>query len=315
MSVVPHPAAGIEEVYALYWQGVCSADPRTALSALDRALTAGVPAELLVRSVVTRAQVDIGRLWETGRCSVADEHAATAVAEQAMALLRRPVPRLQSARRRIVLACAPGEWHSFPARLAGDLAERVGVEVVSLGASCPAEHLGVFLQQVRPDALALSVTMTVNLVGAWQAIRAAHLVGVPVVVGGAAWGAGHHRSERLGADMRVDDPSDLARAVNLVAGRRPLRAVASVPEEVRRLEQRHSTGGDGSDVESLLVRAAAVAVATEDPTVLAEMRTWLTRRTATDRLLVTSLDDAADRLAQSLADEAPLVASMLLAQS
>jgi methanogenic corrinoid protein MtbC1 len=313
VSRVPPGISGFEEVFAPYWEAVCRADARSALAALEQGLAAGHAAEQLVRSVVARAQEEVGRQWESGQCSVADEHAATAIGEQALALLRRPVTHRHSARRRVVLACAPGEWHSFPARLAGDLAERVGVEVVSLGASCPAEHLGVFLRQVRPDALALSVTMTVNLLGAWKAIQTARLVRVPVVVGGAAWGPGHLRSDRLGADMRVEDPSDLARAVNLLAAGRPVRRAVPPPDEVEHVATwcAHSRREDG--VDSFLARAAAAAVACEDATILEQVRTWLTRSRASGGVSCEELRDATRRLVDELGQHAPLTAAMLAA--
>lgn len=273
-----------DEVFTSYWEAARRADAREAVRALQDGLTIGHSPDALIRSVVARAQVEIGREWETGRCSVAEEHAVTAIGERALAVLQRPLLPRRTSPRRIVLACAPGEWHGFPARLAGDLAERAGLEVVSLGPSVPAEHLGVMLQQVRPVALALSVTLTVNLLGAWAAIRTAHLLGIPVLVGGAAWGEGHLRAERLGADLHVADPSRIGRAVDLVTSR-PLRAPVTMPREVEQLADREPWIGSDLDVPQLLERAAVVATACDDPTVLQEMQDWLVGRGALDRAL------------------------------
>ena len=298
-------------VYDAYWDALRDADERAALRALEEGLSLGRSAESLVREVIAEGQHEIGRRWEAGEIAVAPEHAATAIAEQGLAILRRPRRQAGGGGRRVALACPEGEWHTFPARVAADLAERVGVEVISVGGSCPAEHLGVFLRQVRPDALALSVTMSVNLVGAWKAIQAAHLVGVPVIAGGAAWGPGATRSERLGADMRVEDPADLARALNLVASGRPLRTGVPMPAELEHLSGWSGRHATAAEVDGFLVRAAAAAIACDDTTVLDDMCAWLTRDPASGGMGQDVLRSVAARLADRLAPEAPLAAALL----
>lgn len=298
-------------VFDAYWDAVSSADLSAALAALDRGVAMGEPDERLVREVISRAQEQVGRLWEAGSWSIAEEHAASSVAEQALTALRpRRAVRNPNARR-VVLACPEGEWHTLPARIAADLAAVGGIEVVVTGGSLPAEHLGLFLRQTRPAALALSVTMTVNLVAAWRSIQAAHLVGIPVVVGGAAWGPGQQRAHRLGADLRVEDPVDTVRAINLLATGRPLRQSAPVPVEAESLSAWGNTWARSTDVETMLVRGAAAAVACADPSILDEVEAWLTRAPASGGVTTESLATTRLRLAEQLCEVAPMAAALL----
>ena len=257
----------------------------------------------------------MGRRWQDGEWTISDEHAATSIAEQALAVLRQTRRHRNPAARRVVLACPEGEWHTFPARLAADLAGTTGIDVIVAGGSQPAEHLGVFLRQAQPDALALSVTTAVNLVGAWKAIQAAHMLGVPVVAGGAAWGPGSERSERLGADLRVEDPAGLVRAVNLLAAGRPLRPPVSLAPEVEHLSSWDDRHGRSSEVETSLVRAAAAAVACDDTSILDDMRRSLGRASASGGVSDHVVRSVCQRLSQRLAEDAPLAAALLSDQA
>lgn len=56
------------------------------------------------------------------------------------------------------------------------------------------------LEEDRPAALALSCSLTANLVEAARSIDVAHRHGIPVIVGGAAFGDTEERATALGAD-------------------------------------------------------------------------------------------------------------------
>lgn len=299
------------EHYEAYWEALSSADLPAALAALHTGMDAGEPRERLVRDVISRGQEEVGRLWEAGHLSIADEHAASSVTEQALAALRPRRPVSNPRARRVVLACPEGEWHTLPARIAADLAAFGGIDVTVTGGSLPAEDLGLFLRHTRPDALALSVTITGNLVSAWRSIQAAHLVGVPVIVGGAAWGNGVHRAYRLGADFRVDDPIDAARALNLLAGGRPLRQSAPIPAEAEYLSTWGNPWARSLEVETMLARAASAAVACADPSVLDEVETWLTRPAGSGGITTETLRTARLQLAERLLELAPAAAALL----
>lgn len=297
-------------VFESYWEAVSSADASGALASLDRGLASGQSHGQLVRDVVARAQERVGRLWETGDCTIADEHAASSVAEQSLAALR-PRRLGDVPTRRIVLACPEGEWHTLPARMAADLASDGGLDVVVTGGGVPAAHLGLFLRQTRAAALALSVTMTVNLVSAWRSIQMAHLVGVPVIVGGAAWGPGHERAHRLGADLRVEDPAETVQALDLLAEGGALRQAAPVPGEAELLAVWGDQWARSSQVETMLAQGAAAAVACAEPAILDEITTWLARSPRSGGVTTEALRAARAALADQLGEVAPAASALL----
>lgn len=192
----------------------------------------GSPTSQITSEVLSPAQVRVGELWEKGIWSVADEHAATAVTETALAALAAATARRTATTRHVVVACAEGEWHTLPARMAAAVASAGSdARVTMLGPSLPAEHLGRRLEAGDVDLLALSCTLPTNLIGAARTVAAAHGAGVPVVAGGRAFGRNSRRADAIGADAWAADAEDLIGPVPARTGVAP-----NVPREALLLD-------------------------------------------------------------------------------
>lgn len=205
-----------------YFRTVTDVDEAEATRVVLTLLDEGTPLERITAEVLGAAQVRVGRLWEQGRWSVADEHAATAVTETALSALAAAARRRPSQQRRhVLLACAQGEWHTLPARMAATLAGTHDVRVTVAGPSMPADQLGRRLSAGDVDVLALSCTLPTNLLGAAHCVRAAHEAGVPVVAGGRAFGDTPRRALAIGADGWSARPAALATMPLAISGRDP----------------------------------------------------------------------------------------------
>jgi methylmalonyl-CoA mutase cobalamin-binding subunit len=133
--------------------------------------------------------------------TVADEHAATAIIDLALAAVSLEAHRRSHASEgSVVVACAEEEWHVMPARMFAEQLRAAGWDVVFLGASTPAEHLRRFVAGETPTAVAVSCTVPIHLYGARRSISASHAAGVPVLAGGAAFGTAPNRAAAIGAD-------------------------------------------------------------------------------------------------------------------
>lgn len=193
-----------------YFRSVRAVDGPAASDFVLQMFDEGTPVQRITAEVLGPAQVRVGELWQDGEWSVADEHAATAVTETAvLALGQAARPRGGSQERHIAVACAEGEWHSLPARMAAVVAASPGTRVTVLGPSLPADQLARRLSGGDIDLLALSCTMPTNLLGAARCIAVAHEWEVPVLVGGRAFGAGPQRAHALGANGWSNDPAAL----------------------------------------------------------------------------------------------------------
>ena len=179
-------------------------DPRAAARLANRLVNAGVPLSSVVLDLLAPAQVEVGRRWQVADWTVAHEHAATAATDAALAaavLYGGSRHEFAPHGPTLVVACAEGEWHTMPSRMAAEVLTAAGLRVTLLGPSLPAAHLQTYLTMVQPTALGLSCTLPLNLPGARRCVLAAHEVGVPVIAAGRAFGAGRTSRSRCGSRL------------------------------------------------------------------------------------------------------------------
>ncbi|MET7683978.1 B12-binding domain-containing protein [Streptomyces sp. NPDC005423] len=188
------------------WDAVSAGDEHSATGAVLRALEDGADPESVLLDVIAPVQGQVGLEWAANRLSVAQEHAATAINERVVAALAlHPAARTDPSRGRITVACVDGEWHALPARLLAEVLKLRGWQVDYLGAQVPSAHLITHLLLTDADAVALSSSIATRLPTAHAAITACQAVGVPVLVGGAAFGPGGRYARLLGADAWAPD--------------------------------------------------------------------------------------------------------------
>src|ERR671914_12503 len=183
-------------------------------------LEAGAPVQDVVQVLLGAAQAEVGRRWEANQWSVADEHAATAITDAVLGALAWRVEAAED-QGHVVITCAEGEWHSLPARMAAEVLRAHGWQVTFLGASTPADHLRRFVAEVGAVAVVVSCSVPIFLGGALRSVQAAQSEGIPVLVGGRAFGPDDLRADRLGADGWAPDPVAAARLLESWRQQRP----------------------------------------------------------------------------------------------
>ncbi|RKS68033.1 methanogenic corrinoid protein MtbC1 [Motilibacter peucedani] len=200
-----------------------------ALSALSRrgavevvvgARAGGAAVGTLVADVFAPAEREVGLRWERDEWSVAQEHAATVIAELALSAVSQDGhDRVHG---RLVAACVSGEWHAFPVRLVAESLRDLGWSVTCLGGSVPADQLEGFLREHRPDAVLLSATLAASLPGALESVAAARRAGVPAVLGGAAADAYPAAAAAVGAHAAPSDVLAVHDLLERLVGSPPL---------------------------------------------------------------------------------------------
>lgn len=316
----------MEETFDRYFEAVSTPDAVVAAQVLDEALTRGVPPEALITDVLARAQRVTGEKWMNGDWTVADEHSATSVTKQALTLIAPP--RLRAgADVHVSVACPEGEWHSLPARMAGELLRAEDLDVSILGANIQVDQLREHLASTVPDVLALSATVPGSLIAAADSIAAARAEGVPVVVGGGAWGSGQHRARSLGAHLRLDDIRELRGRLEEIQAMEPpplpeipaeARWLSTVPRDIVALaHDRQHLEGDGSPAPGgrrrtegpkelrWIAQHTAAAIACGDPSVVTGVLDWLVALHRGRGLPPAPVLDGARHLADAIEGQAP----------
>jgi len=179
-----------------------------------------VPEADIVEDLLAAAQREVGERWYRNELSPADEHLASGVAGAALDALAAELPP-PTRDGLVVVACAEGDWHSLSAQMFGETLRASGFDVSVLGASTPRTAVVDFLTRAGGDSLAVSCNMPIFFPGVAQLINAAHEIGVPVIVGGRAFGDDDRRAERLGADAWAAGASEAAEILAGWHARRP----------------------------------------------------------------------------------------------
>lgn len=272
-------------------------DHSAALTLVDQARSDGASVEAIVTGLLAPALVEIGRRWAAGEVGAAEALTAAAIARQA--LPRTPVAAaVLTSHRSVAVCCPPGEHHEIPAEMVTELLRAEGFPAQHIGAGVTPKHLPGFLSRQRPAALLISCTTPCGLPGAARSIEVAHAYGVPVIVGGAAFGRDALLALRLGAAAWAPSATHVAGIVESWLSRPvPLPAARPLTEEylmfesalpeirtavVQSLRQIADDGGgddpggvaDTQDRLELLLRHLGAALLVDDGRLFLDFLSW-----------------------------------------
>lgn len=271
-----------------------SGDAGTLYRIASKLMEEGVPFDSLLFDHLLPAERAVGHRWQEGDYLISEEHAATAAIETVISLLAGMFDQPEGGSH-VVIAAAQGDDHSLPGRAVSAHLLYRGYRTTFLGANVLATDLAEFLEAEQPDVLVLSCTMTSHLVGAHASISAAKRAGVPVVVGGRAFGDDESRARNLGADAWSATLADVPGNVeSLIAGGPAGSSVVPLASDLeslvadeievtadahRRLRAEAVVGPDRRwlDEISILLGATEGAMLTGDDSVLDETLRWQRR--------------------------------------
>lgn len=173
---------------------------------VDSALAAGCdPVDLHVE-VVAQAMRGIGDGWAAGAVDVGQEHRASVIVGQLLALLDSRLARRGRTRGVVVAGAVPGERHALALRIVTGVLRIGRFEVHDLGADVPAGSLAAAASSAGGLVAVAVSTSTAGNEGATRAtVDAIHdAVDAPVLVGGGAV-ADEATARALGGDGWAPD--------------------------------------------------------------------------------------------------------------
>jgi MerR family transcriptional regulator, light-induced transcriptional regulator len=153
----------LSDVAAAYLGTALNGDRNASVALISRAVDRGADITDLYIHVFERVQHEVGRLWQIGKVTVADEHTVTATTRQVLSQL---YPRIAGGFKHghsLIATCVPGESHDIGARIIADFFELDGWDTVYLGADVPLASIVETVAAHRADLLAISVTIATNV--------------------------------------------------------------------------------------------------------------------------------------------------------
>lgn len=183
--------------------------------AVETPLELGESVALLPRwweGVVAPALRTVGKLWNEGCVSVAEEHVATGLAQQ---LMRARFPSVRQTKEETAVVVVPGgELHTVGAEMVRDFLRLKGYRVYYTGAGTPLHGLLELLEHNHVSFLLISTTMPsalLDVVDLVQAVRQRMGERRPrILVGGQAYKLDAQLSRKVGADACVQRFDELS---------------------------------------------------------------------------------------------------------
>lgn len=120
----------------------------------------GMGVQALYETIIKKALYDIGEMWERGEISVATEHLASAIVEAILNELYSKVISSDTPNDyTVVVSCVENEHHQVGSKMVADVFEMNGWNTHFLGANTPTLELKRFIDNMKPQWLALSVSI------------------------------------------------------------------------------------------------------------------------------------------------------------
>lgn len=206
-----------------YLGALVAGDRDAALAVVDRLMARGVPRTDVYVDVLAPAMHAVGRAWEQGRMTVAEEHLATQITQAALERFGGEHASGRGRRALIaVVACSPGELHALGARMVADEIAAHRWSVLHLGADTPIDALVRLAEERQADLVALSASTPDRLASA-ASVRALLIrTARPpfVLVGGRGVALAPAALADVVCDAALTDLRELPRVLAHVAGSR-----------------------------------------------------------------------------------------------
>lgn len=160
-------------------------DRRQASRLVGAAVEEGVGLEALYLQVFQPCLREVGRLWQTGRVTVGQEHLVTAAVQLLMAQLYPQVFATPRIGRSAIIASVGGELHEIGARMVGDVFELHGWDSHFTGANTPTRGVAALAVDLDVDVVAISATLPSHLPMVGSLVQALREAGdAKILVGG-----------------------------------------------------------------------------------------------------------------------------------
>lgn len=176
-----------------------------ALSLVLDKVKSGIAVKEMYTGIFEPVQYEIGRLWQTNKISVAQEHYCTAATQLVMSQLYPYLFTGERKNKKMVTTCVPGELHEMGARMVTDFFEMNGWDTYYLGANTPTESFVNYLAVLKPQCIAISATMTFHVSAVEEMINKIKVApGTPgnmkILVGGYPFKVAEGLWKNVGAD-------------------------------------------------------------------------------------------------------------------
>ena len=198
------------------------ADRKSASEMILKMVDEGAEIIDIYKHIFKRSQYEIGRLWETNRISVAQEHFCTAATQMIISQLYPHVFSSEKNGKKVIAACIGGELHEIGIRMIADIFELNGWDSYFIGANTPGESILETIRRTEADLLAISASMTFNVLAVRDLISyirsEVKCEELKIIVGGRPFNVSPGLWKMVGADCWAPDSEEALSEAEKITG-------------------------------------------------------------------------------------------------
>lgn len=197
------------EIYDRYFNCLLKGDRKECMKIVSALFDQNADIKEVYTDLFQTSLYQVGKLWEQNKISVAREHMATSITENAMLLAYPHLFGREETKGKAIISCMVNEFHQVGAKMIADILEMNGWTTRFLGANTPTGDLFSLIDEDDPQMVGLSMSIYSHMPRLIEVIEKLvdlypHL---PILVGGQAFRFG--TAEQLKKYKSVSFLSDI----------------------------------------------------------------------------------------------------------
>jgi MerR family transcriptional regulator, light-induced transcriptional regulator len=153
-----------------YTNGLLQGDKEKCISIVEKLLAENIEIKDIYVDLFQRSLYHIGKMWEQGQLSIADEHIGTEITKSLMNKYASKISSKKKVGKTALITCIDKEFHEIGARMAADVFELNGWNTYFLGACTPTREIVKFIEIKKPDVVGLSFNFYMNVLRLFEVI-------------------------------------------------------------------------------------------------------------------------------------------------
>ncbi len=199
----------LAQTQRLFLESILKGNRKAAVTIALETLRSGSGIIEIYTDILQESQYQLGRLWETNKITVAEEHMATAITQFVMAQIYPLIEPPGQVRGKMVITGVEGEMHQIGANMVADVLEVKGWDVRFLGTNMPHQGILKAVEEHQAVVVGISATMLFNLPKVIQIIEQLRVKfdadDLKIIVGGASFRQVPEMYLEIGADGFAPD--------------------------------------------------------------------------------------------------------------
>jgi methanogenic corrinoid protein MtbC1 len=161
----------LSQIQKLFLESILNGQRKAAATIAVEAIRSGHSIADVYTEIFQQSQYQLGRLWESNKITVAEEHMATAITQLVMAQIYPLIELAETVRGRVVIVGVEGEMHQIGANMIADVLETKGWDGRFLGTNMPHQGILKAVEEHRADVVGISATMLFSIPNVIQLIK------------------------------------------------------------------------------------------------------------------------------------------------